>query len=124
MGKTRVSTQAVCLQKGAEPGKWSNVASDVWICADLSEHHALLVLHPVKINKGSVRNSNIEVLCKYYAVKFRDSPYFGHNAINHLFATNNYSCGYLEIKCLHSKACRAFSALIHSSFGQVSRGPA
>lgn len=58
--------QAACLQRGTEPGKWSNVASDVWICGDLSEHHAFLVLHPVKINKGSVRNSNIEVICKYY----------------------------------------------------------
>lgn len=105
--------QAACLQRGTEPGKRSHVASDVWICGDLSEHHAFLVLLPVKINKGSVRNTNIEVICKYYALKFRDSPYFGHNAINHLFATNSYSCGYLEIKCLHSRASRAFFAFTH-----------
>ena len=57
MGKTRVSMQAACFQRGTEPGKRSNVASDVWIYGDLSEHHAFLVLLPVKINKSSVRNS-------------------------------------------------------------------
>lgn len=48
--------QAACFQRGREPGKRSSVASDVWIHADLSEHRAFLVLLPVKINKGSVRN--------------------------------------------------------------------
>lgn len=92
-----MSIQAACFPRGTEPGKRSNVASDVWIYGDLSKHHAFFVLLPVKINKGSVRNSNIKVMCKYYAITFRDSPYFGHNVINHLFATNSYSCGYLEI---------------------------
>lgn len=48
--------QAACFQRGRGPGKRSSVASDVWIYADLSEHRAFLVLLPVKINKGSVRN--------------------------------------------------------------------
>lgn len=56
MGKTGVSMQAACPRRGREPGKRISVASDVWVHADLSEHRAFLVLLPVKINKGSVRN--------------------------------------------------------------------